>query len=83
MQKLTINDAAKYLGISKEAIYNRIRRKTIQTIEENGIKYVIFENLEINKQKSLSQKEKFSSKNDLTEYLLAEINELKIKNKAL
>ncbi len=38
MKKLTINEAAKKLGITKEAIYNRIRRGSIETMVENGEK---------------------------------------------
>ena len=43
MAKLTITDAAKKLGISKEAIHNRIRRGSIKSVIENGIKYVLMD----------------------------------------
>ena len=32
MQKLAINEAAEILGITKEAVYNRIRRGSINTV---------------------------------------------------
>lgn len=40
MKKVTILDAAKELGVSKEAIHNRIRRGSLEMVIENGIKYV-------------------------------------------
>ncbi len=41
MAKLTISDAAEQLGVSKEAIHNRIRRGSLQSVVENGIKLVV------------------------------------------
>ncbi|DAB27801.1 MAG: hypothetical protein A2513_00795 [Sulfurimonas sp. RIFOXYD12_FULL_33_39] len=41
MTKLTISDAAEQLGVSKEAIHNRIRRGSLQSIVEDGVKLVI------------------------------------------
>ena len=43
MKKLTINEAADKLGITKEAIYNRIRRGSVKTIVEDGERYVVFD----------------------------------------
>jgi len=43
MKKLTIADAAEYFKVSKEAIHNRIRRKSLDCIVENGVKYVAIE----------------------------------------
>jgi len=43
MQKLAINEAAEILGITKEAVYNRIRRGSINTVIENGTKFVILD----------------------------------------
>ncbi len=40
MKKLTIADAAEYFKVSKEAIHNRIRRGSLNSIVENGVKYV-------------------------------------------
>ncbi len=39
-KKMTIEEAAKHYGISKEAIHNRIRRGTLKAVIENNIKYV-------------------------------------------
>lgn len=41
MSKLTISDAADKLGVSKEAIHNRIRRGSLHSVVENGVKLVI------------------------------------------
>jgi hypothetical protein len=44
MQKLSVSDAAEKLGVSREAIHNRIRRGSLQSVVESGIKLVIIEN---------------------------------------
>jgi len=41
MAKYTVADAATKLGVSKEAIHNRIRRGSLESVIENGIKLVI------------------------------------------
>lgn len=43
MKKVSINEAAEILGISKEAVYNRIRRGTLEICEENGQKFVVID----------------------------------------
>lgn len=43
MSKVTIHDAAELLGVSKEAIHNRIRRGSLQSVVEDGIKLVILD----------------------------------------
>ncbi|QOY52160.1 DNA-binding protein [Candidatus Sulfurimonas baltica] len=43
MSKLTIADAAEILGVSKEAIHNRIRRGSLQSEVENGVKLVVLD----------------------------------------
>jgi predicted DNA-binding protein YlxM (UPF0122 family) len=40
MKKMTIAEAAEHFGVSKEAIHNRIRRGSLESIVENGVKYV-------------------------------------------
>jgi len=39
-KKMTVEEAAQYFNISKEAIHNRIRRGTLESTIEDGIKYV-------------------------------------------
>jgi hypothetical protein len=46
MQKLSITEVADKFGISKEAVYNRIRRGTFKTIEEDGVKFIILDDEE-------------------------------------
>jgi len=41
MSKMSISDAAQYYGVSKEAIHNRIRRGSLESVIENGVKMVI------------------------------------------
>lgn len=41
MKKMTILEAAEQIGVSKEAIHNRIRRGSLECVVENGIKYVV------------------------------------------
>lgn len=41
--KLSVNDAAKELNISKEAIYNRIRRGSLKSVKQNNKTYVILD----------------------------------------
>ena len=38
---MTIEEAARHFGVSKEAIHNRIRRGTLKALIENDIKYVL------------------------------------------
>jgi len=39
--ELSVNDAAEYFGISKEAIHNRIRRGSLEVVLKEGVKMVI------------------------------------------
>ncbi len=41
MPKMTVAEAAAHFKISKEAIHNRIRRGTLDSVIENGVKYVL------------------------------------------
>ncbi len=43
MSKMSIADAALRLGISKEAIHNRIRRGSLESLVEDGVKYVLLD----------------------------------------
>ncbi|MEO1953585.1 MAG: DNA-binding protein [Campylobacterales bacterium] len=43
MKKLTIAEASAEIGISKEAIHNRIRRGSLECIIENGVKFVLLD----------------------------------------
>jgi len=41
MKKMSVSDAAEYFGVSKEAIHNRIRRGSLQSVVEEGVKKVL------------------------------------------
>lgn len=43
MSKMSIADAAEHFGVSKEAIHNRIRRGSLNSVVEDGIKLVIID----------------------------------------
>jgi len=79
-KKLTVIETAELLGVSKEAIYNRIRRGSLSTVIESGIKYVIISD-EV--KKSSSRKTNNNANNAYIQLLKDEMKELKEKNKAL
>ena len=74
MQKLSVAEAAKKLGVSKEAIYNRIRRNKLKTTDEDGVRFVIFDDDEPIPTK---QTKKISNSDGFIDYLLQEIAEIK------
>ncbi|MBR8463241.1 DNA-binding protein [Campylobacter sp. faydin G-24] len=90
MQRLNVTDAAEVLGITKEAVYNRIRRGSLKSIEKNGQKFVILDdesNLQRQKSKSEVKLAKMPTtkqnelKNDeFIKYLLTQIDEMKAIN---
>ncbi len=41
MKKLSIAEASKYFNVSKEAIHNRIRRGTLNSVTKDGVKFVL------------------------------------------
>ena len=46
MSKVPVSEAAEILGVTKEAVYNRIRRGTLKTFEKDGVKYVVLDGYE-------------------------------------
>ena len=81
MKKLTVSEAANFFGITKEAIYNRVRRGKLRTVNENGLKYVVVEE-NINSMPKTRQPSKSSSER-YTRFLENEVEELKAKVKKL
>ncbi|ANE35037.1 hypothetical protein CHL_1748 [Campylobacter hyointestinalis subsp. lawsonii CCUG 27631] len=73
MKRVSINEAAQILGITKEAIYNRIRRKSLKSEEKDGVKYVILDDEPIKPKKT----------DNFTKYLLSQIASLKLQNERL
>lgn len=44
MPKMNVADAAEHFGVSKEAIHNRIRRGSLESVVQEGVKFVIIDN---------------------------------------
>ncbi len=81
MNKYSVVEAAEILGISKEAVYNRMRRNTLETVTENGVKYVILkEEDKVAKnthQQNIKRKKTPTNNDKYTQHLLQQIDELK------
>ena len=89
MKKVSIGEAAEILGISKEAVYNRIRRNSLRTEEIDGARYVLLEGA-VSADEARGAKAKVSPKNQTApqnqsfiDYLIKEVAELKGKIEAL
>jgi hypothetical protein len=73
MSKMSVADAAEFFGVSKEAIHNRIRRGSLNSVVENDIKYVIVDKTVSANTRVQSKKQTVSS-NDKYYKLLEEQN---------
>ena len=89
MKKVSIGEAAEILGISKEAVYNRIRRNSLRAEESGGVRYVLLDD-EMQQSEPASQSSAKSPRTGGTagtqsfiDYLIKEISELKVKIEAL
>ena len=89
MKKVSIGEAAEILGISKEAVYNRIRRNSLRTEEIDGVRYVLLEGA-VSADEARGAKAKASPKTQTApqnqsfiDYLIKEVAELKGKIEAL
>jgi excisionase family DNA binding protein len=80
-KKLTVIEAAKLLGVSKEAIYNRLRRGTLQSVMENGTKYIILTKNSV--QNPTVRKVESSFDSAYIELLKLQLEEVKLKNAQL
>jgi len=80
-KKLTVMEMAKYLGVSKEAIYNRLRRGSLDSVVENGKKYVLLTST-VQREGRLPKRTAVTSAMDseYIELLKAQVEELKHKN---
>ena len=95
MSKVPVSEAAEILGVTKEAVYNRIRRGTLKTFEKDGVKYVVLDGYEPQAAPKLAPKTSKSAKSseskkaakagefDVNEFLLSQIGELKEQNQNL
>ena len=60
MAKLTIQEASEHFKVSKEAIHNRIRRGSLPSMNEHGVKYVIVDDVQTSN-KAVANDEKYYS----------------------
>ncbi|MCD8545584.1 MAG: helix-turn-helix domain-containing protein [Sulfurospirillum cavolei] len=83
-KKLTVTEAAKLLGVSKEAIYNRLRRGSLQSVVEEGVKYILL--TKTSSKESLSSRkatDNNTAESAYIELLKNQVEELKQKNEKL
>ncbi|EDZ63459.1 hypothetical protein SMGD1_1301 [Sulfurimonas gotlandica GD1] len=83
MSKMSITDVALRLGVSKEAIHNRIRRGSLESVVEDGVKYVLLEegSVPANKQAPKRTNTKVASEPDSRYYKLLEEQNEKLQQK--
>lgn len=82
MPNMTIQEAADYLGVSKEAIHNRVRRGSLGVSVVGGIKYVNIDGTVKNTSKSKPRRTgKTSSVSDDKYYKLLEDQNSKLQTK--
>lgn len=80
MEKLSIPEAALKLGVSKEAIFNRIRRGSLNCTLENGVKFVTIDD-EQKAQPKETPKRRTILKTDDKYYLFLEEQNSKLQKK--
>jgi excisionase family DNA binding protein len=84
INKYTVSEASKILKITKQTIYDKIKRNTIKWEEIEGIKYIIIE-----QSKSKSESKQYSNKNtettkhNFTEYHSKYITKIEEENQEL
>ena len=81
MEKLTVQDAALKLGISKEAIHNRIRRGSLESVVEDDVKFVIIDEKTIVTKKRTTTNRQALNANDKRYYKLLEEQNEELKSK--
>lgn len=81
MSKMSIADAATKLGVSKEAIHNRIRRGSLESVVEDGVKYVLLDSDATNKQTTKQTNKIVTHQNDERYYKLLEDQNERLRQK--
>jgi len=77
---MSINEASEFFGISKEAIHNRIRRGSLESVIEDGVKFVIVDK-DKPKTTRTPQKRKTQNSSDEKYYTLLEEQNAKLQAK--
>jgi len=57
MSKLTVNEYAKKYQITRQAVYSRIKKGTLQTVEENGVLHIKDDIIEVKDIKKTNKKD--------------------------
>lgn len=83
MKKVLVQEAAEILGITKEAVYNRIRRGSLKMTETNGTKYVFIGETKETKLKKETTKKSKKPDDDFGAYLISQVEQLKKENQKL
>ncbi len=83
-KKLTVIEMAEYLGVSKEAIYNRLRRGTLDSVVENGKKFILL-TATLQREGRLQKRKTITPamSSEYIEFLKEQTEELKEKNRKL
>lgn len=82
MSKMKIADAAKFFGVSKEAIHNRVRRGSLQSVMIDSEKYVIIDETKMNaKTITKMNSKKSNSQNDDKYYKYLETQNEQLQSK--
>ncbi|MBE3021657.1 DNA-binding protein [Campylobacter sp. 7477a] len=85
MQKLPVNEAANVLGVTKEAVYNRIRRGSLKSVEKDGQKFVVLDDADIKDEKPSKKRQSHNEttnkqNGEFVRYLIEQLNEVKALN---
>jgi len=83
MKKMSVADAAEFFGVSREAIHNRIRRGSLQSVVEDGVKMVIVDESakKAAAQQQVKRAQKVNNSNDERYYKLLESQNAKLQER--
>jgi len=81
MKKMSVAEAAEFFGVSREAIHNRIRRGSLQSVVEDGVKMVIVDESAKKTVQQTKRAQKVNSTNDERYYKLLESQNAKLQER--
>lgn len=83
MAKLTIQEASDHFKVSKEAIHNRIRRGSLPSMSEHGVKYVIVDEVITQNKQSANDDKYYSFLEEQNKALQEKVERLEKDNSSL
>lgn len=83
MAKLTIQEASDHFKVSKEAIHNRIRRGSLPSMVEHGVKYVIVDDVKTDAKPVVNNDKYYTFLEDQNKALQEKIERLEKDNSSL